>query len=162
MRDEPCQGITERGFARTVWTNHGDKLALRHLQADILQCWRIGERIFVCDVVQIYDSHIRNASEATTSRTSIQRMNLSEFVSGISCREVFACVDVKPRASMAMARSSTSTSEPKTSGPTSGTMAPTRFKKLLCVSRPRERCAEIIVCALDCICGMICSEEKIT
>src|SRR5215216_7260523 len=139
MRDEPGQRITERGFARTVWTNHGDKLALRHLQADILQCWRIGERIFVCDVLEIYDSHIRSASEAMTSRTSIQRMNLSVLVSGISCREVFACVEVKPRASMAMARSSTSTSEPKTSGPTSGPNEPARRKKVLCVSSPLER-----------------------
>jgi hypothetical protein len=60
-------------------------------------------------------------------------------------------VEVNPRASMAMARSSTSTNEPNTSGPTSGSNEPTRLMNVLSVSKPRERCADRIVCALACI-----------
>ena len=71
-------------------------------------------------------------------------------------------LEVKPRASMAMARSSTSISEPKTNGPTSGMSEPVRLKKLLSVSNPRERCAAMMVWDLAMICGRICSVEMMT
>ena len=87
------------------------------------------ERIFIRDVLQIYDSHSLRVNETSTRAISIQRITLSGLGSGISYKDVLTLVDVNPRASMAMARSSTSTSEPKTSGPTKGTMAPTSPEK---------------------------------
>src|SRR5258706_1817573 len=162
MRRKPGERITKRGLARAVRANDRHEFPFIHLQTDILQGGYFRQWIFICDVLQVYESHSFIAIEMMTSSISTQRIILSEERSGISCREVFIFLDVKPRASMAIARSSTSTREPNTNGPTKGTRAPTRLKKLLCVSSPRERCASMIVCALACIWGRICSVEMMT
>src|SRR5215211_6257944 len=148
MGHKSRQGVTQGGFPRAVRSDQRDEFAFLHLQIDVLQRGRIREWIFIGNVLQVYDSHNRSAREAMTSRMRIQRMIRSISVSGISCNDVLTCVDVNPRASMAMARSSTSTSEPNTSGPTSGISEPALLRKLLSVSSPRERCAAMMVCAL--------------
>src|SRR5919108_3411014 len=148
MRHKSGQGITKRGFSRAVRPNQGHEFAFLHGQVDILQNRRIRQRILVGDVLQVYDRHNRRTRVRMTNAIRIDRIILSVPVSGISRKNVFGRVDVKPRASIAMARSSTSTREPNTSGPTSGTIPLTLRTKLLCVSSPRERWAEIMVCAL--------------
>src|SRR5689334_6677562 len=120
MRHKSGQGITECRLACTIWPDDREELAFVHLQGEVLQRSCICQWISVGDVLQVYDSHILSTRVMRTNRMSVQRIVRSKFVSGISYKEVFTCVEVKPRASMAIARSSTSTSEPKTSGPTSG------------------------------------------
>src|SRR6185503_2998968 len=130
MRHEASQRIAESGFSCAIGTDDSHEFTFIHLQIDILQRRRIRERIFIGDVLEAYDSHSLAARAKTTSATRIQRRTLSEDVSGTSYKEVFGRVEANPRASMAIARSSTSTNEPKTSGPTSGTREPIRLRKL--------------------------------
>src|SRR5688572_13466303 len=155
MRHKSGERITQCGFPGAVRSDHRDEFPFLHLQIYILQYRRIGERVFVGDVLQVYDSHSLRTIVMRTRAVRIQRINRSVLLSGIWCKKVLGCLDVKPRASMAMARSSTSTSEPNTSGPTSGISEPALLRKLLSVSSPRERCAAMMVCALACIWGRI-------
>src|SRR5215212_7350047 len=162
MRHKASKGIAQCRFPSAVTTDDCHKFTLLYLQVDVLQSGRISQWVFISDVLQVYDSHNLRRIERMTRPIRTQRSALSRLVSGISYKDVLARVEVNPRASMAMARSSTSTSEPKTRGPMSGKSEPIRLKKLLCVSNPRERCAAMIVCALACICGRICRVDIMT
>src|SRR5258706_14399566 len=97
MRRQPGERITKRGFARAVRANDRHEFPLIHLQTDILQGGHFRHWIFICHVLQVYKSHSFIAIEMMPRSISTQRIILSEYRSGISCREGVMCLEVEPR-----------------------------------------------------------------
>ena len=104
----------------------------------------------------------RAATSSANPSTSAQRSAVCHALSGGDQSSVRRPGRVKPRASRAIVRSSTSAIEPRMTGPTIGTTPRARFQNDPSVSSPRARCAAVICAARSTIAGTVWTDAFAT